>query len=195
LHDTVLPACGNVRLLEIAESLRDSAELYRRWSVPIGGEYQRDVAGEHRALFDLLRLAARRRRPGTSRSTSRTPHLRCSRTPLTEERSTTTSLFVTGASSGAASGIVLNQAFLRACNLRGVRRTLAGRRQGRPGMAHYCASKDAPQRRREQRVGVKGLDAGVHRRPPLIGSAVRACVSGPSIRACLPPGGIPMRRA
>lgn len=51
-HDTLLSACGSVRLLEIAETLRDSAELYRRWSVPIGGEYQRDVAGEHRAIFE-----------------------------------------------------------------------------------------------------------------------------------------------
>ncbi|RZU74945.1 DNA-binding GntR family transcriptional regulator [Micromonospora kangleipakensis] len=51
-HDTLLAACGSGRLLEIAESLRDSAELYRRWSAPIGGEHERDLVGEHRAIFE-----------------------------------------------------------------------------------------------------------------------------------------------
>lgn len=49
---TLLAACGSGRLLEIAMSLRDSAELYRRGSVPIGGEYERDLVGEHWAIFD-----------------------------------------------------------------------------------------------------------------------------------------------
>jgi DNA-binding GntR family transcriptional regulator len=51
-HDVLLSACGSKRLLEIAENLRDSAELYRRWSAPIGGEYTRDIIGEHRGIFD-----------------------------------------------------------------------------------------------------------------------------------------------
>lgn len=51
-HDALLSACGSKRLLEIAENLRDSAELYRRWSAPIGGAYQRDLVGEHRAIFE-----------------------------------------------------------------------------------------------------------------------------------------------
>lgn len=53
-HDALLSACGSKRLLEIAESLRDSAELYRRWSAPIGGEYKRDLVSEHRAIFDAV---------------------------------------------------------------------------------------------------------------------------------------------
>lgn len=53
-HDRLLSACGSVRLLEIAESLRDAADLYRRWSSPIGGDMQRDIAGEHRTIFDAV---------------------------------------------------------------------------------------------------------------------------------------------
>lgn len=53
-HDALLSACASKRLLEIAENLRDSAELYRRWSAPIGGEYKRDLVGEHRAIFDAV---------------------------------------------------------------------------------------------------------------------------------------------
>jgi DNA-binding GntR family transcriptional regulator len=50
-HRALLEGCGNVRLRGIADSLRDSAELYRRWSVPLGGE-NRDIAGEHRRILD-----------------------------------------------------------------------------------------------------------------------------------------------
>jgi DNA-binding GntR family transcriptional regulator len=53
-HDQLLSACGSSRLLEIAESLRDSADLYRRWSSPIGGDQARDIVGEHRAIFDAV---------------------------------------------------------------------------------------------------------------------------------------------
>lgn len=53
-HHQLLVNCGSARLLEIAESLRDSAELYRRWSSPIGGDVQRDIAGEHRAILDAI---------------------------------------------------------------------------------------------------------------------------------------------
>lgn len=53
-HEQLLSACGSARLLEIAESLRDSADLYRRWSSPIGGDAKRDVAGEHRAILEAV---------------------------------------------------------------------------------------------------------------------------------------------
>lgn len=53
-HDTLLVACGSKRLFEIAESLRDSADLYRRWSEPIGGDRTRDIAGEHRAILEAV---------------------------------------------------------------------------------------------------------------------------------------------
>ncbi|MEU0787259.1 FCD domain-containing protein [Streptomyces sp. NPDC006173] len=46
--------CGNDRLLAVALSLRDAATLYRRWSVAVGHDYDRDVAGEHRALTDAV---------------------------------------------------------------------------------------------------------------------------------------------
>lgn len=49
-HHSLLAGCGNDRLLGLALSLRDAATLYRRWSLPVGHDYDRDVAGEHRAL-------------------------------------------------------------------------------------------------------------------------------------------------
>jgi DNA-binding GntR family transcriptional regulator len=51
-HSSLLAACPNQRLRSMALSLRDSAELYRRWSGPIGHDDDRDVRGEHRALVD-----------------------------------------------------------------------------------------------------------------------------------------------
>jgi DNA-binding GntR family transcriptional regulator len=64
-HAQLLAACGSARLLEFAESLRDSAELYRRWSHPIGGDTERDIAGEHRGILEAVQakdaeLAAQR---------------------------------------------------------------------------------------------------------------------------------------
>jgi DNA-binding GntR family transcriptional regulator len=53
-HQVLLKACGSTRLLEFAESLRDSAEVYRRWSTPIGGRKSRDIAAEHRAILDAV---------------------------------------------------------------------------------------------------------------------------------------------
>lgn len=50
-HDVLAGACPNNRLRGIATSLRDSAELYRRWSYR-GHSTDRDVAAEHRQLFD-----------------------------------------------------------------------------------------------------------------------------------------------
>ncbi|WP_009478413.1 GntR family transcriptional regulator [Rhodococcus sp. JVH1] len=52
-HFTLLSACPNPRLLAIAKSLWDAAELYRRWSVPLGHEH-RDIPGEHRAVLDAV---------------------------------------------------------------------------------------------------------------------------------------------
>lgn len=50
-HSALLSGCPNPRLRVVAQGLRDAAELYRRWSVPLSGK-DRDVAGEHRALRD-----------------------------------------------------------------------------------------------------------------------------------------------
>jgi DNA-binding GntR family transcriptional regulator len=50
-HNALLDGCPNPRLRTVAGSLRDAAELYRRWSLPLGGE-DRDVPGEHRAILD-----------------------------------------------------------------------------------------------------------------------------------------------
>lgn len=51
-HLALIEGCGNDRLLGVAASLRDAAALYLHWSQPIGHDYDRDAAGEHRALFD-----------------------------------------------------------------------------------------------------------------------------------------------
>lgn len=53
-HEALLSACGSPRLLEIANSLRDSSELYRRWSQPDGAADTRDIAGEHRGILDAV---------------------------------------------------------------------------------------------------------------------------------------------
>lgn len=50
-HLALFAGCGSPRLMELAISLRDSAELYRRWSRSIG-DPDRDIAGEHRDLRD-----------------------------------------------------------------------------------------------------------------------------------------------
>jgi DNA-binding GntR family transcriptional regulator len=51
-HAALLAGCPNQRLRNMALSLRDAAELYRRWSRPIGHDDHRDVRGEHRALAE-----------------------------------------------------------------------------------------------------------------------------------------------
>ena len=52
-HDVLLVASGSPRLYSIACSLRQSAELYRRWSLPLGEkDGERDVAAEHRRIFE-----------------------------------------------------------------------------------------------------------------------------------------------
>jgi DNA-binding GntR family transcriptional regulator len=47
-HVALIAGCRNRRIFGIANRLRDTAELYRRWSV---GE-DRDTAAEHKALLD-----------------------------------------------------------------------------------------------------------------------------------------------
>jgi DNA-binding GntR family transcriptional regulator len=51
-HSALLSACTSPRLIDLAAAMRETAELYRRWS----GRFttrgaQRDVAGEHLALM------------------------------------------------------------------------------------------------------------------------------------------------
>lgn len=50
-HRTLLDGCANQRLKDIAGSLRDAAELYRRWSVPLGHHANRDIPGEHAEIL------------------------------------------------------------------------------------------------------------------------------------------------
>ena len=52
-HRALLSGCPNPRLLAVAGSLRASAELYRRWSVPLAHTH-RDISGEHRAMLDAV---------------------------------------------------------------------------------------------------------------------------------------------
>jgi DNA-binding GntR family transcriptional regulator len=52
-HLALLAGCPNPILLGTAVSLRDSAELYRRWSVPQSFNRQ-DIPGEHRAILDAV---------------------------------------------------------------------------------------------------------------------------------------------
>jgi DNA-binding GntR family transcriptional regulator len=52
-HLALIRACPNRRILAMAEGLRDSAELYRRWSASVGSDRDRDLATEHRELLEL----------------------------------------------------------------------------------------------------------------------------------------------
>lgn len=51
-HAAILSGCRNSRLRGLADGLRDSAELYRQWSRPLGHDHDRDIPGEHRALLE-----------------------------------------------------------------------------------------------------------------------------------------------
>lgn len=51
-HPALLDGCANRRLKAIANALRDSAELTRRWSIPPNQEEGRDTAAEHAAILD-----------------------------------------------------------------------------------------------------------------------------------------------
>jgi DNA-binding GntR family transcriptional regulator len=50
-HQTLLDGCRNRRLKETASSLRAAAELYRRWSLPLGNAADRNVGDEHDELL------------------------------------------------------------------------------------------------------------------------------------------------
>lgn len=50
-HEALLSGCSNSRLRSAALAWRESAELYRRWSVTTPHE-GRDIAAEHRALCE-----------------------------------------------------------------------------------------------------------------------------------------------
>ena len=53
-HRSLFLGCRNERLVETALQLRDAAALYRRWTLPLGHDHERDVAGEHRRLLDAV---------------------------------------------------------------------------------------------------------------------------------------------
>jgi len=53
-HETLLLGCGNPHLTRVATQLRASAELYRRWSVPIGEGAKRDAASEHQKILEAV---------------------------------------------------------------------------------------------------------------------------------------------
>lgn len=52
-HLSLMAGCPNRRILAAATNLRDSAELYRRWSAPLHDK-GRDIAGEHKAILDAV---------------------------------------------------------------------------------------------------------------------------------------------
>lgn len=51
-HAALLSGCGNQRLVGMARSLRQEAELYLQWSVSFGTEPDRDLPGEHRRILE-----------------------------------------------------------------------------------------------------------------------------------------------
>jgi DNA-binding GntR family transcriptional regulator len=52
-HSALLSACPSPRLQDLAASLRETAELYRRWSGSFGvNQEPRDVPAEHRGLME-----------------------------------------------------------------------------------------------------------------------------------------------
>jgi DNA-binding GntR family transcriptional regulator len=53
-HNSLMEGCGRPRLIDIAEMLRDAAELYRRWSVPFATGGTRDIAAEHRGILEAV---------------------------------------------------------------------------------------------------------------------------------------------
>ena len=53
-HNALLDGCANQRLKNLTASLRDSAELYRRWSVPLGHDADRNVEAEHHEILSAI---------------------------------------------------------------------------------------------------------------------------------------------
>jgi DNA-binding GntR family transcriptional regulator len=62
-HHALIAACGRPRMLALADSLRDSSELYRQLSAQATLDTGRDVQDEHRRLRDA---AVRRDANGTA---------------------------------------------------------------------------------------------------------------------------------
>lgn len=62
-HTAVLAGCANQRLIALAGWLRDSAELYRRWSGTLPSDPNRDIGGEHRQLLDAVLARDEQRAP------------------------------------------------------------------------------------------------------------------------------------
>ncbi|CAN5704420.1 GntR family transcriptional regulator [soil metagenome] len=52
-HRSLISGCNNVRLEVVANSLRDSAELYRRWTSVLTRDHYRHIASDHKKLKDL----------------------------------------------------------------------------------------------------------------------------------------------
>jgi DNA-binding GntR family transcriptional regulator len=50
-HEVLLEACQSRRLRDIATALRDTSELYRRWSRYLRTEEDRDIPGEHELML------------------------------------------------------------------------------------------------------------------------------------------------
>jgi DNA-binding GntR family transcriptional regulator len=51
-HAALLDGCDNQRLKAMAATMRAASELYRRWSVTLGGESGRDIPGEHAGILE-----------------------------------------------------------------------------------------------------------------------------------------------
>ncbi|MFB2587012.1 GntR family transcriptional regulator [Herbiconiux liukaitaii] len=64
-HRALLSRGQNQRLSVFAARLREEAELYRRWSVSLPAQKQRDVPHEHRVLLELA-IARRADEAGTA---------------------------------------------------------------------------------------------------------------------------------
>lgn len=53
-HRELLSTATSPRLLDLPRRLRDTCELYRRWSTLTAGTPPRDIASEHRALMQAV---------------------------------------------------------------------------------------------------------------------------------------------
>ncbi|CAN5639363.1 GntR family transcriptional regulator [soil metagenome] len=51
-HRALISGCGRPRLCEIAESLWNASELYRRWATVV--QHERDVPSEHSAILSAV---------------------------------------------------------------------------------------------------------------------------------------------
>lgn len=76
-HIALIRACPNRRILGMAEGLRDSAELYRRWSASVGQDRKRNLAREHQELLDLCL-----KRDGEAAEKALAKHLQRTAAPL-----------------------------------------------------------------------------------------------------------------